>query len=41
MYFITDYDKKTQVSKALQKAGATLSEFNFEPEGVVSWRSTV
>ena len=38
---ITDYDKKTQVSKALQKAGATLSEFNFEPEGVVSWRSTV
>ena len=41
MYFITDYDKKTQVSKALQKAGATISEFMFEPEGVVSWRSTV
>ncbi|MCQ2085703.1 MAG: kinase [archaeon] len=41
MYFITDYDKKSQVSKALQKAGATTSEFMFEPEGVVSWRSEI
>ena len=39
MYFVTDYDKKSNVSKALAKAGATISEFNFEPEGVVSWRS--
>ena len=41
MYFITDYDKKTQVSKALMKAGATISEFMFEPDGVISWRSEV
>ncbi len=41
MYFVTDYDKKSNVSKALAKAGATISEFNFEPEGVVSWRSKV
>lgn len=41
MYFVCEYDKKTQVSKALQKAGAILSEFQFEPEGVVSWRSKI
>lgn len=39
MYFITGYDKKTNVSKALQNAGAVISDFMFEPEGVISWRS--
>ena len=41
MYFITRYDKKSQVSKALSDAGAIVSEFMFEPEGVVSWRSSI
>lgn len=41
MYFVTKYDKKPQVSKALSKAGAEVTEFQFEPEGVISWRSKV
>jgi len=40
MYFICEYDKKPKVSEALKKAGAELSEFMFEPNGVTSWRST-
>jgi len=39
MYFVTKYDKKSQVSKALAKAGADVTDFQFEPEGVISWRS--
>lgn len=39
MYFVCRYDKKASVSRALVSAGATISEFMFEPEGVVSWRS--
>lgn len=38
MYFICKYDKKPQVSEALKKAGAELTEFSFEPNGVKSWR---
>lgn len=38
MYFICDYDKKYVVSKALSKHGAIVTDFMFEPEGVVSWR---
>lgn len=37
MYFLCAFDKKPEVSKALAKAGAVVSDFNFEPEGVVSW----
>lgn len=39
MYFICEYDKKPQVSEALRKAGAELTEVMFEPKGVTSWRS--
>lgn len=39
MYFITQYDTKAQLSKAMQEAGATVTDFMFEPEGVKSWRS--
>ena len=38
MYFICQFDKKAAVAKALAKEGATLSEFLFEPNGVISWR---
>jgi len=38
MYFICEYDKKPAVSEALKKAGAELTEFMFEPNGVTSWR---
>lgn len=38
MYFICEYDKKPQVSEALKKAGAELTEFMFDPNGVTSWR---
>ena len=38
MYFITSFDKKSKVTKALIQAGATISDFNFEPNGVTSWR---
>lgn len=39
MYFICEYDKKSQVSEALKKAGAEITEFMFEPNGVKTWRS--
>lgn len=39
MYFICEYDKKPKVSEALKKAGAELTEFMFDPQGVTSWRS--
>ena len=38
MYFICSFDKKSKVSKALAQAGAVVTDFMFEPEGVVSWR---
>lgn len=39
MYFICEYDKKPQVSEALKRAGAELTEFMFDPKGVTTWRS--
>ncbi len=39
MYFICRYDKKGELTKALADAGAIISDFNFEPVGVKSWRS--
>lgn len=39
MFFICDYDKKYVVSEKLAKLGATVTDFMFEPEGVVTWRS--
>lgn len=39
MFFICDYDKKYIVSEKLAKLGATVTDFMFEPEGVVTWRS--
>jgi D-glycero-alpha-D-manno-heptose-7-phosphate kinase len=39
MYFICKHDKKPKVSEALKKAGAELTEFTFDPNGVTSWRS--
>ncbi len=38
MYFICRYDRKYSVAKALQKMGARVTDYMFEPEGVVSWR---
>ena len=37
MYFICDYDTKYEVSKALQRLGAKVTDFMFEPNGVISW----
>ncbi len=39
MFFICDYDKKFVVSEKLTKLGAKVTDFMFEPEGVVTWRS--
>lgn len=39
MYFICKYDKKTAVAEALKDKGAVVSDFMFEPKGVVSWRN--
>ena len=39
MYFITRFDKKAAVTESLRKNGAEISNFMFEPNGVVSWRS--
>ena len=38
MYFICRYDRKYSVAKALQSMGATVADYMFEPEGVISWR---
>lgn len=38
MYFICEYDKKPEVSAALSRAGAVLTDFDFEPQGVRSWQ---
>ncbi len=37
MYFICEYDTKYDVAKALQKSGAKVTDFTFEPNGVTSW----
>jgi D-glycero-alpha-D-manno-heptose-7-phosphate kinase len=39
MYYICEYDKKAQVAQELQKRGAVVTDFMFEPKGVTSWRS--
>jgi len=39
MYFICRYDKKPQVAEALKKAGAEITDFMFDPEGVRYWRA--
>ena len=38
MYFICKYDRKYSVAKQLQKMGARVTDYMFEPEGVVAWR---
>lgn len=38
MYFICKYDRKYSVAKALQNMGARVTDYMFEPEGVISWR---
>ena len=38
MYFICDYDRKYSVAKTLQKLGARVTDYMFEPRGVTSWR---
>lgn len=39
MYFICKYDKKADVIDVLKKKGAEVTDFAFEPKGVVTWRS--
>ena len=38
MYFICRYDRKYSVAKVLQNMGARVTDYMFEPEGVISWR---
>lgn len=38
MYFICRYDRKYNVAKVLGQMGAKVTDFMFEPQGVVSWR---
>lgn len=38
MYFICEYDRKYDVAKELGKMGAKVTDFMFEPQGVISWR---
>lgn len=40
MYFICDYKSKYTVSRALQMAGAKITDFMFESQGVTSWSYT-
>lgn len=39
MYYICEYDKKHQVAQELQKCGAVVTDFMFDPCGVTSWRN--
>ncbi|MDR3074932.1 MAG: kinase [Candidatus Methanoplasma sp.] len=39
MYYICEYDAKAQVAQELQKRGAVITDFMFDPSGVTSWRS--
>ncbi|MDO5853841.1 MAG: kinase [Thermoplasmata archaeon] len=38
MYFLCEYDRKYYVAKELGKLGAKVTDFMFEPKGVISWR---
>lgn len=38
MYFICRYDRKYNVAQELQKRGARVADFMYEPDGVISWR---
>lgn len=38
MYFLCEYDRKYHVAKELGKLGAKVTDFMFEPKGVISWR---
>ena len=38
MYFICDYNSKYNVAKQLTSLGARVTDYMFEPEGVLSWR---
>lgn len=38
MFYICDYDRKYDVAKALERNGAVVTDFMFEPSGVISWR---
>lgn len=38
MYFICRYDRKYSVAQELQKLGARITDYMFEPRGVISWR---
>jgi D-glycero-alpha-D-manno-heptose-7-phosphate kinase len=38
MYFICHYNRKYSVAKSLTQLGARVTDYMFEPEGVVSWR---
>lgn len=38
MYFICRYDRKYNVAQELQKCGARVTDFMYEPNGVISWR---
>ncbi|MDD4709438.1 MAG: kinase [Candidatus Methanomethylophilaceae archaeon] len=39
MFFVCDYDRKFVVSEQLMKHGAIVSDFLFEPNGVLAWRN--
>lgn len=41
MFFVCEYDKKHIVANELQKKGATVVDFSFEPLGARSWRARV
>jgi len=39
MYYICEYDKKAAVAQELQRHGAIVTDFMFDPKGVTSWRN--
>ncbi|MDR0508499.1 MAG: kinase [Candidatus Methanoplasma sp.] len=39
MYYICKYDKKAAVAQKLHDHGAIVTDFAFDPKGVVSWRN--
>ena len=41
MFFVCQYDKKHLVAKEVQKLGAKVVDFAFEPLGARSWRATI
>ncbi len=38
MYFICEYNRKYNVAQELEKMGAKVADFMFEPQGVISWK---